>query len=180
MDPSSFAKIKCVIKQGSVVLPKSRRKAPERVITCDQDKYTLERTSPDRQEAIAKAIASGMSVRQICREFRCNCNTVTAVKLANGHTIQKAKEEQAAKWATIIEMAQERLLSQLMDDDAKINAQQLSVIGGIGTDKMMLLGGEATSRVAHESVESPAKVRAAIKEALLAAKAQEKGKIPRN
>ena len=74
----------------------------------------------------------------------------------------------------MIEMAQERLLAQLMDDDAKINAQQLSVIGGIGTDKMMLLGGEATSRVVHESAESPTKVRAAIKEALLAAQTAEK------
>ena len=37
MHQSSFAKIKCVIKQGSVVLAKSRRKAPERVITCDQE-----------------------------------------------------------------------------------------------------------------------------------------------
>ncbi len=136
----------------------------------DIDRFTLAKMPTERKELIRDALAKGVGIRACARAFGASPSTIMQVRDEAGWNIGLAKQSMSREWANIVGLAQERLRDKLMDDECEVSVQQLSVAAAIGTDKMLVLAGEATSRIAHESAESPAKLRAAIKEALVGAR----------
>ena len=158
--------------------------APAKAATApidDIDRFTLAKMPKERKELIRDALAKGVGIRACARAFGASPSTIMQVRDEAGWNIGLAKQAMSREWANIVGLAQERLRDKLMDDECEVSVQQLSVAAAIGTDKMLVLAGEATSRIAHESAESPQKLKAAIKEALMGARigAQaEKRRIP--
>lgn len=100
----------------------------------------------ERLEAILQALAEGMPVRQVCRAYRVSHNTLAAIRQRWPESADTEKKRLASLCSTFARTAIERAL----DDVDRIPPGMLVLAAAQATDKMLLLTGEATSRVEHK------------------------------
>ena len=110
--------------------------------------YTGERLftqRPDIYRATVELLGQGVGVRQIARTLRVSHNTIAAVRHREGATVDTLKEQTVQALARFVGAASERLLEEVHT----IKLEALPVALGIATEKLLLLTGQATQRVAH-------------------------------
>ena len=110
--------------------------------------YTGERLfsqRPDIYRATVELLGQGVGVRQIARTLRVSHNTIAAVRRREGDTVDTLKEQTVQALARFVGAASERLLEEVH----AIKLEALPVALGIATEKLLLLTGQATQRVAH-------------------------------
>ena len=110
--------------------------------------YTGERLfsqRPDIYRATVELLGQGVGVRQIARTLRVSHNTIAAVRHREGATVDTLKEQTVQALARFVGAASERLLEEVHN----IKLEALPVALGIATEKLLLLTGQATQRVAH-------------------------------
>ena len=110
--------------------------------------YTGERLfsqRPDIYRATVELLGQGVGVRQIARTLRVSHNTIAAVRRREGDTVDTLKEATVQALARFVGAASERLLEEVHS----IKLEALPVALGIATEKLLLLTGQATQRVAH-------------------------------
>ena len=110
--------------------------------------YTGERLfsqRPDIYRATVELLGQGVGVRQIARTLRVSHNTIAAVRRREGDTVDTLKEQTVQALARFVGAASERLLEEVHT----IKLEALPVALGIATEKLLLLTGQATQRVAH-------------------------------
>ena len=110
--------------------------------------YTGERLftqRPDIYMAVVELLGQGVGVRQIARTLRVSHNTISAVRHREGATVDTLKEQTVQALARFVGAASERLLEEVHT----IKLEALPVALGIATEKLLLLTGQATQRVAH-------------------------------
>lgn len=110
--------------------------------------YTGERLfsqRPDIYRAVVELLGQGVGVRQIARTLRVSHNTISAVRHREGATVDTLKEQTVQALARFVGAASERLLEEVHT----IKLESLPVALGIATEKLLLLTGQATQRVAH-------------------------------
>ena len=110
--------------------------------------YTGERLfsqRPDIYRAVVELLGQGVGVRQIARTLRVSHNTIAAVRRREGDTVDTLKEQTVQALARFVGAASERLLEEVH----MIKLEALPVALGIATEKLLLLTGQATQRVAH-------------------------------
>lgn len=110
--------------------------------------YTGERLfsqRPDIYRAVVELLGQGVGVRQIARTLRVSHNTIAAVRRREGETVDTLKEGTVQALARFVGAASERLLEEVHT----IKIEALPVALGIATEKLLLLTGQATQRVAH-------------------------------
>ena len=110
--------------------------------------YTGERLfsqRPDIYRATVELLGQGVGVRQIARTLRVSHNTIAAVRHREGATVDTLKEATVQALARFVGAASERLLEEVH----AIKLESLPVALGIATEKLLLLTGQATQRVAH-------------------------------
>ena len=110
--------------------------------------YTGERLftqRPDIYRATVELLGQGVGVRQIARTLRVSHNTIAAVRRREGDTVDTLKEATVQALARFVGAASERLLEEVHT----IKLEALPVALGIATEKLLLLTGQATQRVAH-------------------------------
>ena len=110
--------------------------------------YTGERLfsqRPDIYRATVELLGQGVGVRQIARTLRVSHNTIAAVRRREGDTVDTLKEATVQALARFVGAASERLLEEVH----AIKLEALPVALGIAAEKLLLLTGQATQRVAH-------------------------------
>ena len=75
----------------------------------------------------------------------------------------------ARKWTNVAQMAVEQVSERLAAGE-QATLKELSIVGAVATDKMVVLKGEPTARIAHERVEKYSELRQELEEAKAAAK----------
>ena len=110
--------------------------------------FTCERLFSQRRdiyEAVVQLLGQGVGIRQIARTLKVSTNTVSAVRSREGDSIETVKERTVNALTRFVGAAAERLLEEV--DTIKL--ETLAVSLGIATEKVLLLTGQATQRVAH-------------------------------
>jgi hypothetical protein len=100
---------------------------------------------PDIYRAVVELLGQGVGVRQISRTLRVSHNTIAAVRHREGQTVDTLKEQTIATLARFVGAASERLLEEVQT----IKLESLPVALGIAAEKLLLLSGQATQRIAH-------------------------------
>jgi hypothetical protein len=100
---------------------------------------------PDIYRAVVELLGQGVGVRQIARTLRVSHNTIAAVRHREGQTVDTLKEQTIATLARFVGAASERLLEEVQT----IKLESLPVALGIAAEKLLLLSGQATQRIAH-------------------------------
>ncbi len=100
---------------------------------------------PDIYRAVVELLGQGVGVRQIARTLRVSHNTIAAVRHREGATVDTLKEQTIATLARFVGAASERLLEEVQT----IKLESLPVALGIAAEKLLLLSGQATQRIAH-------------------------------
>jgi hypothetical protein len=100
---------------------------------------------PDIYRAVVELLGQGVGVRQISRTLRVSHNTIAAVRHREGATVDTLKEQTIATLARFVGAASERLLEEVQT----IKLESLPVALGIAAEKLLLLSGQATQRIAH-------------------------------
>ena len=100
---------------------------------------------PEIYRAVVQLLGQGVGVRQIARTLGVSTNTVSAVRLREGSSIETHKIRAAESLSSFVAAAADRLRDEVHD----IAIDKLSVPLGIAVEKLMLLTGQATSRVEH-------------------------------
>ncbi len=100
---------------------------------------------PDIYRAVVELLGQGVGVRQIARTLRVSHNTIAAVRHREGQTVDTLKEQTIATLARFVGAASERLLEEVQS----IKLESLPVALGIAAEKLLLLSGQATQRIAH-------------------------------
>jgi hypothetical protein len=100
---------------------------------------------PDIYRAVVELLGQGVGVRQIARTLRVSHNTIAAVRHREGATVDTLKEATIQTLARFVGAASERLLEEVQT----IKLESLPVALGIAAEKLLLLSGQATQRIAH-------------------------------
>jgi hypothetical protein len=100
---------------------------------------------PDIYRAVVELLGQGVGVRQIARTLRVSHNTIAAVRHREGATVDTLKEQTIQTLARFVGAASERLLEEVQT----IKLESLPVALGIAAEKLLLLSGQATQRIAH-------------------------------
>lgn len=112
----------------------------------------LKKSAPDRYMEVCAMLADGsISQRQISRLTGISRNLVSAINRQSSD-IEPLKQKLAGRHRNIAELCSERIEELLRDPAAKVTLKDLIVAAGIGTEKFLLLSGEATQRV--ETIDS--------------------------
>jgi hypothetical protein len=100
---------------------------------------------PDIYRAVVELLGQGVGVRQIARTLRVSHNTIAAVRHRECATVDTLKEATIQTLARFVGAASERLLEEVQT----IKLESLPVALGIAAEKLLLLSGQATQRIAH-------------------------------
>jgi transposase-like protein len=100
----------------------------------------------ERLDAIRQALHEGMPLRAICRAYRVSANTLAVIRERWPEPADAEKKRLVAVYSTFSRASVERALDEL----DKIPPGLLVLNSCQATDKMLLLMGEATSRVEHK------------------------------
>lgn len=100
---------------------------------------------PEIYRAVVQLLGQGVGVRQIARTLGVSTNTVAAVRSREGSSIETHKMRAVESLSSFVAAAADRLRDEVHD----IAIDKLSVPLGIAVEKLMLLTGQATSRVEH-------------------------------
>jgi len=128
-------------------LPKDEAQPP---MVYREGRYTLDRVPEATQRAIIALRAGGYSIHDVASLLRCHTKTVMAVDRWRPEEIATRKEMVGAIAMQASDMAFAAVRERLSDpvSVAKTSLKDLALTGAIAADKGLLLGGEATSRVA--------------------------------
>jgi hypothetical protein len=97
--------------------------------------------------AIAACLAQGYSVNRIVKELGTSCHTVTAIARNRPELVDQFREITRRNWQAVAMLA----TGELIDRVPNMKDQGLAVAAAIATEKMELLGGNATARIEHAS-----------------------------
>jgi len=100
---------------------------------------------PNVYHAICKGLAERIGIRAIARAYKVSPNTIYAVMEREGVTIDTLKEQAIRDLRLGVAIGAERMRELFLDGDMKPG--ELAVALGISIEKLLLLCGEATSRV---------------------------------
>ena len=131
--------------------------------------HSLSKTSDERRQAIRTLVASGMNFKDIAKELKCSTHTIAAVREMDAEPIAEESKVIARKWTNVAQMAVEQVSERLAAGE-QATLKELSIVGAVATDKMVVLKGEPTARIAHERVEKYSELRQELEEAKAAAK----------
>lgn len=98
---------------------------------------------PDRYRACVEMLGRMAPVSMIAKVLRVSPNTVRAVREREGETIDDLKKRTVAHLAKFVGIAAERFA----EEADSIDIEKLAIPMGIATEKLLLLTGQATSRV---------------------------------
>lgn len=105
----------------------------------------LYRHRPQEYRAVVQDLASGRSIKSICKAHEVSPDVVVAIRRREGITINKLKGLLSDKISLASQMAVEGIIDAIME--GTIKPHSLPFATAVLVDKAMLLGGEATSRV---------------------------------
>jgi len=100
---------------------------------------------PNVYHAICKGLAERIGIRAIARAYKVSPNTIYAVMERENVTIDTLKEQAIRDLRLGVVIGAERMRELFLDGDMKPG--ELAVALGISIEKLLLLCGEATSRV---------------------------------
>lgn len=106
----------------------------------------LAKGDPARYQAILRALAEGMGIRQIARAFRVSANTVAAVRRREGSCIETEKEG----LAHLLRLGARLGVERIVDEIGEFRRESLPIAVGILIDKAQLLAGDPTSIVGRQ------------------------------
>lgn len=119
-------------------------------------RYSLKIVSEqsDRLDAILRALAEGMPLRQIARAYRVGYYTLTRIQSEFPDKLATEKKRLADDLHSFARMATERII----DEMDSMDIDKLPIAIGIATEKHLLLSGSPTAiigrtEVSHEDVE---------------------------
>lgn len=116
--------------------------------------------APEIYREIVRLRAEGLSKNSIARMFGCSRNLISAIdrREADSQSVEQCRTQAVANYRQIASMASERILEMLDDDmmllKARTTIQQLAVTMGVAEEKLQLLQGHPTARVALSKGES--------------------------
>lgn len=126
--------------------------------------HSLSKTSDERRQAIRTLVASGMKFKDIAAELKCSTHTIAAVREMDAEPIADESKVIARKWTNVAQMAVEQVSERLAGGE-QATLKELTIVGAVATDKMVVLKGEPTARIAHERVEKYSELRKELEEA---------------
>jgi hypothetical protein len=100
---------------------------------------------PDRYRACVELLGRLAPVSMIAKVLRISPNTVRGVRAREGESIDDLKKRTVAHLTKFVGIAAERFA----EEADSIDIDKLAVPMGIATEKLLLLTGQATSRVEH-------------------------------
>lgn len=107
----------------------------------------LFRHRPEAYKAVVQDLAAGRTIKSICETYKVSPDVVVAIRRREGVSITEIKSLMADKMALASQAATEQLTEAIVSGDMK--AHNLPFAVAVTTDKALVLGGEATSRVEH-------------------------------
>jgi hypothetical protein len=145
-------------------MPRKPRKSPPKAQVLDQQTENAESLQripiithasgstglglPDaKATAIAACLAQGFSVNRISKELGASHHTITALARNRPELVDQHREITRRNWQAVAMLA----TSELIDRVPNMKDQGLAVAAAIATEKMELLGGNATARIEHAS-----------------------------
>lgn len=107
----------------------------------------LKEHHPRIYTAIVRLLAVPMGVMAIARLLGVSTKTVAAVRSKEPRAIAIEKKYLADQWFSVAGLALERAHERLLDPEVEEKVKDLLIGAGIGSEKGLLLAGEATTRL---------------------------------
>lgn len=123
--------------------------------------YDLSRTPPEKQAAIARALAGKLPLVDICRMFACSPHTVYAVRDQRPDLVASSKENLAhlgAKFAMVSESCLEEFTKDLIA--GAVLPREKSFAAKLFADAALPLMGQPTAIVEHKKGKSASELAA--------------------